>query len=130
MPKWRRPARVLDVDDTGDTARYQSQTFKVARNCVRRRVDEKEVDSNGGPLGLEPNCGRYTPLELDPPGVLPTSETAPDAADKHMVTQKERVNREVAAQENAPEVRMEDGVRQPTSGKSPTEIPDSQRLPI
>ena len=50
-PKRRGPACVLDIDDTGVTVRYQSQTFKVTRYCVRRQADEKEVGSTEGPPG-------------------------------------------------------------------------------
>ena len=35
-PRWRGPAKILDVDDAGATAKFQSPTFKVARNCVGR----------------------------------------------------------------------------------------------
>ena len=43
------PARILNIDTTGTTARYRSQTFKVTRNCVingwmgRRRVDRGDL---------------------------------------------------------------------------------------
>ena len=30
-PRWRGPAVVLDIDDTGALVKYQTQTFKVAR---------------------------------------------------------------------------------------------------
>ena len=51
QPNRRGPARVLDIDETGAPARYQSQTFKVAQYYVRRRVDEKEVGNRDGPPG-------------------------------------------------------------------------------
>ena len=41
--KWRGTACISDIDETGETARYRSQTFKVARYCLRGRVDEKEL---------------------------------------------------------------------------------------
>ena len=42
------PAKVLEIDETGVTAHFQSQTFKVARFCVRRRVKESEVVDKDG----------------------------------------------------------------------------------
>ena len=52
QPKWRGPAWILDTDETGVAARYRSQTFKVARNCLRRRQGEEEVGDKEGPSGL------------------------------------------------------------------------------
>ena len=34
-PRRRGPAKILDVDDAGVTVKFQSQTFTVARHCVR-----------------------------------------------------------------------------------------------
>ena len=33
-PRWRGPATILDIDETGVLVKYQSQFFKVARYCV------------------------------------------------------------------------------------------------
>ena len=30
-PRWRGPALILDIDETGVTVKYQTQSFKVAR---------------------------------------------------------------------------------------------------
>ena len=42
-PRWRGHAKILDIFDTGVTVSLQSQTFKVARYCVRKR--QKETDA-------------------------------------------------------------------------------------
>ena len=76
-PKWRGPACVLGPDETEVTVRYQGRTFKVARYCVRRRVGEKDAESNAG----------LRPLNRIAKGKIslcwtPTLETAPDAAER------------------------------------------------
>ena len=38
-PRWRGPAKILDIDETGVTVKFQSQSFKVALFCVRRKLD-------------------------------------------------------------------------------------------
>ena len=49
-PRRRGPARILDIDVTGVTGSFQSQMFKVARRCVRKKVEEKDaVDSELDP---------------------------------------------------------------------------------
>ena len=47
-PRWRGPAKVLEIDETGVTVSFQSQTFKLARFRVRRRVKESEVVDQDG----------------------------------------------------------------------------------
>ena len=37
-PRWRGPAKVLFMDDSGATLSFQGLTFKVARHCVRKKV--------------------------------------------------------------------------------------------
>ena len=34
-PRWRGPARVLLLDESGATLSFQGQTFKAARRCMR-----------------------------------------------------------------------------------------------
>ena len=41
--RWRGPAKILGVDDTGVTVEFQSQTFRVARYCVRKKVEEEDL---------------------------------------------------------------------------------------
>ena len=42
-PRWRGPAKALEIDDAEVTASVQSQKFKVARYCVRKRTKESGV---------------------------------------------------------------------------------------
>jgi len=42
-PRRRGPAKVLELDETGAAVYFQSQIFKVAHYCIRRRVKESEV---------------------------------------------------------------------------------------
>ena len=42
-PRWRGPAKILDIDVAGVTVPFQSRTFKVARYCVRKRVKETQA---------------------------------------------------------------------------------------
>ena len=61
-PRWRGPGLILDIDETGVTATFQSQTFKVARFCVRKKVEAKDVEDaeveigSGEPPGAS-RCG-------------------------------------------------------------------------
>ena len=57
---------IPDIDRTGVAARYQSQTFKVARYCASKRVGEKEVGDKGGPPGLGLCCDLYRTSASDP----------------------------------------------------------------
>ena len=34
----------MDIDETGETAKFQPQTFKVARYCARKKVEENGVE--------------------------------------------------------------------------------------
>ena len=36
--KWRGPATILGIDETRVAMKFQSQTFRIARNCVRKRA--------------------------------------------------------------------------------------------
>ena len=65
-PKWGGPARVLEIDETGETAQYQSQTFEVAQNCARTRVDGKDMGDRKGPPGAGLSSDRYRTAALDP----------------------------------------------------------------
>ena len=44
----RGPANIVDIGEAGVTAESQSQTFDVARCCVRKAVEGKDVE--GGEL--------------------------------------------------------------------------------
>ena len=41
--RWRGPALVWDIDETGVPAKFQSQSFKVALFCARKGGGEKDV---------------------------------------------------------------------------------------
>ena len=43
-PRWQGPAEILDNDVTGAPAKFQSQTFKVARYCARKKVAAKDAE--------------------------------------------------------------------------------------
>ena len=43
-PGWRGPAKISDIDETRVTVEFQSRTFKVARNCVRKKVEPQDVE--------------------------------------------------------------------------------------
>ena len=63
-PRWRGPAKTLDIDEPGATVEFQSQTFKVARHCVRKK-DEEDV----GEVAQNPSQDQPTAMELAPRGV-------------------------------------------------------------
>ena len=51
-PRWRGSAKVIGIDDAGVTVKFQSQTFKAARYCVRKKEDVQvagAVDWNRAP---------------------------------------------------------------------------------
>ena len=47
-PRWRGPAKVLEIDDSEVTVSFQSQTFKVARYLLRRRMKDSEIQEGEG----------------------------------------------------------------------------------
>ena len=62
----RGPAEVLEMDGSGVTASFRSQTFKVARYCVRRRLKKSDLQEGDRPAlamlqgrGLGSAGGRY-----------------------------------------------------------------------
>ena len=75
-PRWRGSATILDNDECGVTMKSQSQYFKVARYCVRRKVEEKDLPQ-GSAAGENPmNLGWdmsqplfAPPTQLDPPQI-------------------------------------------------------------
>ena len=50
QPRWRGPASILDIDETGVMVKHQTQSFKVARYCVRKQVKEYSVGSSAGDI--------------------------------------------------------------------------------
>ena len=43
-PRRRGPAKILNIDDAGATVKFQLRTFKVARYCLRRQVEERDAE--------------------------------------------------------------------------------------
>ena len=43
--RWRGPAKISGVDEEGVALKCQPQTFKVARKCVRKKVEAQDVDA-------------------------------------------------------------------------------------
>ena len=43
-PSFRRPAEILDIDEPGAAAKFQSRISKVARLSARRSAEEKDVE--------------------------------------------------------------------------------------
>ena len=41
--RWRGPAVISEIDEAGVTVKFRRLTFKVARNCVRRKAEPKNV---------------------------------------------------------------------------------------
>ena len=59
-PGWRGPAKVSDGEESGAIANSQSRTFKVARYCVRKKAEEKDVED----VELDPLQTRTRPAEV------------------------------------------------------------------
>ena len=65
-PRRRSPAKIPDTDEAGATVQFQSQTFKVARYCVRKQVEEKDagvVEWNPTPVRPLRNEGNEVEVE-------------------------------------------------------------------
>ena len=48
LPRWKGPAKVLELDETGVTVSFESKIFKVTRFCIRRRVPEPDIIDQDG----------------------------------------------------------------------------------
>ena len=58
LPRWRGPAKVIGMDESGVTVTFQSQTFKVARYCVPRRPKDSDLQGGERPaLAMLHDCG-------------------------------------------------------------------------
>ena len=72
------PVKILEIDETGETAKFQSRTFKVARFRAREKAEEKDAEAAKlDPLGVRlrtvgPDLGKK-------PGQL-NAETGMDVA--------------------------------------------------
>ena len=88
-PRWWGPAAILDIDESGVVLKFQSQTFKVARYCVRRKLEEKDLPqgSAAGDSQLHIDWEMPKPLVLPSQGgepweLAPTSEESSEGAPK------------------------------------------------
>ena len=65
IPRWRGPAKVLLIDESGVTLSFQGLTFKVARHCVRRKVRAVESQDTSCEDVFDDLC-RSTPSVEEP----------------------------------------------------------------
>ena len=61
-PRWRGPARIFDVDVTGATVKFQSETFEAPRFCAREREGEEDAED----VESDPMQARARPREVAP----------------------------------------------------------------
>ena len=61
-PRRRGPAKIFDIAETGVAVKFQSQTFRVARYCVRKKVEEKDVEK----AKCNPSSTQLRPMETAP----------------------------------------------------------------
>ena len=59
----RGPAVFLEIDEVGVAVKFQEQTFKVARYCVRERVDPGAAES----VEWDPFSGMAVEMDVSPP---------------------------------------------------------------
>ena len=43
LSRRRGPAKALEIDESGVAVSFQSQNFRVARYCVRRRIKDSDL---------------------------------------------------------------------------------------
>ena len=72
-PRRRGPATILDIDESGVALKFQSQTFKVARYCVRRKLDEKDLPQGSAAGDSQLNID----WEMSKPLVRPSQDGEP-----------------------------------------------------
>ena len=63
IPRWRGPAKVLLIDESGVTLSFQGLPFKVARHCVRRKVRDVESQETSRDDVFEDLCRSTPPAE-------------------------------------------------------------------
>ena len=61
-PNWRGPAKIMAIDDTGATVKFQAQTLKVARYCFWKKVGEEDVEE----AEWKPPSTQPMPMETEP----------------------------------------------------------------
>ena len=95
-----------------------SQTLKVARYFVSKRVDGKAVGEKKGPPGLERSSGRSNPLALDPACTPLLLGNTAGSAEQHVAPQRGEVKGTGRAPEIVSEDTMEVAGPQPMSSDS------------
>ena len=110
-PRWGGPTRILGIDETCATVHEQSQTFKVARHCVRKRMEEADASDEERQKSL--HRGDHC-MDQPPAG----SGMAP-ALDEGMDNAQEMAAKETAMESGG---RSTDGAREPSMA-SPRLIP-------
>ena len=104
--------------EQGATARYRIHTFKAARNCSRKRVDEIEVGGKQGTPGLGLSGDRCHTSALD-------SACAPVPSGWTPAPRREAAKGRECVPDPVPEDALEVEGQQPLSSDSSTEVPDS-----
>ena len=61
-PRWRGPAKILDIDEAVVAVKFQSQTFKVAWYRARKTAEEKDAEEGG----WNTTSTRPRPMESEP----------------------------------------------------------------
>ena len=60
--KWRGPAAVLDIGETGVTGKFLGKPSKLARHCVRKRVGPKAAgDADSNPVSARSDAIKVWP---------------------------------------------------------------------
>ena len=88
-PRRRGPATILDIDESGAVLKFQPQTFEVARYCVRRKLEERDL-----PQGSAAGDNQLTfAWEMSQPLVLPAPQG--DSLDLAMAPDESSVPKEL-----------------------------------
>lgn len=62
-PRRSSPAKMSDIDGTGATAKFQSQTFKVARACAMKKMEPQDAgELERNPASAASDTGGEAPL--------------------------------------------------------------------
>ena len=69
-PRRRGPAKILAIEETGVPAKFQSQTFKLARYCVRKKMAPQDAGE------AEMHCASGTSETRDGAPLADLGETA------------------------------------------------------
>ena len=89
--RWRGPARTLGIDETGVAATFGSQTFKVARYCVRKRLHEADARGEGRQNSLQ----RGNPRMSQKPDCPGAAQSPGETTNQPLDTQKVGASRPI-----------------------------------